>query len=32
MKYWLAMFGAVALSAASQMLLKRAAKTAWATA
>lgn len=26
-KYWLAMFGAVALSAASQMLLKRAAKT-----
>ena len=27
MKYWLAMFGAVALSAASQMLLKKAAKT-----
>ena len=26
-KYWLAMFGAVALSAASQMLLKKAAKT-----
>ena len=27
MKHWLAMFGAVALSAASQMLLKKAAKT-----
>ncbi len=27
MKYWLAMFGAVALSAMSQMLLKKAAKT-----
>lgn len=31
MKYWLAMFGAVALSAASQMLLKRAAKTAYSS-
>ena len=29
LKYWLAMFGAVALSAASQMLLKRAAKTSY---
>jgi len=31
LKYWIAMFGAVALSAASQMLLKRAAKTEYAT-
>ena len=31
MKYYLAMFGAVALSAASQMLLKKAAKTAYAS-
>ena len=32
LKYWLAMFGAVALSAASQMLLKKAAKTSYTSA
>ena len=32
LKYWFAMFGAVALSAVSQMLLKKAAKTDYAGA